>query len=252
MPTTTPLPDAALAYARAGWRVFPVRARGKRPLTPHGHHDATTDAGAIRDWWTRWPRANVGLPVPAGIVVLDLDSAEALQRLKARDLDLPSTVRATTGRGVHLWYRTGKAAVRNRVGLFDGVDVRAAGGYVVVPPSVHPSGSVYRWDVALDGAAISECPGWLLARVTQKASPAGRSAEEWHRKLSEPVEQGRRNQVLAQVAGFLFRRLPAACAAEMAACWAEVKLRPPLPEREVRRTIESIAGRELRRRGGAA
>lgn len=241
--------DHALGYVDAGWPVLPVRPRGKAPLTGRGLKDATRDRQTVVGWWRRWPDANIGLAVPAGLSVLDLDSDDALHRLKAEGKVLPATARARTARGYHFWYRT-PGPVRNRVDLLPGVDLRAAGGYVVAPPSIHPSGAVYRWEVPLDRSTLAEAPEWLSALLADCDGSPERPPGHWHRTISQPVPRGRRNQTLAEVAGLLFRRLPADVAAELALCWARVKLQPPLPEREVLRTIDSIAGRELRRQGG--
>ncbi len=246
------LADSALTYAAHGWRVIPLRPRGKEPLTPRGVKDATTSADTIHRWWRRWPDANIGLAISKGLLVLDIDSPEALHHLRAEDLDLPATARATTGRGLHIWFATGDVAVRNRVSIFPKVDVRAPGGYVVAPPSRHPSGRLYRWEVELRRSAIADCPEWLLERLTAERTPRGRSANGWQRRIATPVPRGRRNQTLAEVAGLLFRRLPAQVAAELAYCWAQVKMDPPLADAEIRRTLDSIATRELRRRRGGA
>lgn len=238
----------ALRYAEQGWPVLPVRARGKTPLTSHGVKDATTDAATIRNWWRRWPNANIGIALARDIVVVDVDSEEALQRLKHQDLGLPSTTTALTGRGRHSWYSTEGQAVKNGVGVLPGIDVRSEGGYVIVPPSVHRSGAIYHWKVPLHRDAISECPGWLLKRLEKHSRQGrGRLAKEWQELISKPVLEGRRNQVLTELAGLLLRRLPAEVATELAYCWAKVKLRPALPDDEVLRTIHSIASRERRR-----
>lgn len=239
--------DAADAYARSGWPVFPLKPRDKRPLTRHGVHDASCDVSRVTSWWARRPGANIGLAILRGLIVVDVDKPEAMGHLQAQDLTLPATVTATTGRGRHLWYSTGSVAVRNRVGLFPGIDIRAPGGYVVAPPSVHPNGSVYRWEVPLQRNRIAQAPEWLLGDLGESSSRPRKSADDWLQKLREPVLQGRRNQALAEISGLLFRYLPAQVAAELADCWAQARLSPPLPEREVQRTIESIAGRELHR-----
>ncbi len=248
MNSAPPLAAHALAYARAGRPGLPLRPCGKQPLSRHGVKDATTDADVIRSWWQRWPEANIGLAIPPGFVVVDVDAQDALDRLRADALPLPATAQATTGRRQHFWYATPGVVCRNRVGLLPGIDLRAPGGYVVAPPSVHPGGMLYRWVIEPSASTIAECPEWLLQRVAEPSQSRARSPEEWSRRIAGPVPKGRRNQTLAQVAGLLFRRLPARVAAEFALCWAQVKLSPPLPPGEVQRTIESIAGREVRRR----
>lgn len=42
--------DHALAYARAGLRVLPLRPGQKVPATKHGKDDATTNPDVIRGW----------------------------------------------------------------------------------------------------------------------------------------------------------------------------------------------------------
>jgi hypothetical protein len=248
---TYSLKDHALEYGYEGWQVLPLRPREKRPLTSHGVKDASTDPNTIREWWARWPYANIGLAVPAGLIVLDVDSREALAQMKAKGWELPCTSCAKTQKGWHLWYSIGEAEVGNRVGLRPGVDVRGRDGYVVAPPSVHPLGSHYHWKTEFDRDSIALAPDWLieLLQSTSKAAAPTDAANDWRRKVAEPVLAGRRNHTLAEVSGLLFRTLPAEIADELARCWAQVKLMPQLPEHEVRRTIDSIAGRELKRRG---
>lgn len=250
MRPSSALLEHALDYARAGLSVLPLRQRDKVPLTPRGVHDATTNLVVIRDWWRRWPGANIGLAIPPGVVVLDIDSPESFQFLHAQGFELPATVCSATARGEHHWYSTEGFRARNGVGLFPGIDLRAAGGYVVVPPSVHASGVTYRWKVPFKRSAVAPAPEWLLARLKHSSSSAAKHTHnEWAIKLRETVPAGRRNATLAEVCGLLLRKLPAEIAAELAVCWATVKLQPPLQDDELQRTLESIAGRELRRRG---
>ena len=62
MMADSPMLKAALAYAKKGKKVFPIKPRGKAPLTPHGFKNATIDPQQIRSWWTQWPEANIGMP----------------------------------------------------------------------------------------------------------------------------------------------------------------------------------------------
>jgi hypothetical protein len=252
------LRDWALVYGRAHWSVLPIRPRGKVPLTSQGVKDATSDLDLIASWWKQWPAANIGLAVPDGFVVVDIDSKEARDVLKAAGHDLPKTSWARTKKGWHLWYSTGGVTARNRVGVFPGVDLRGKNGYVVVPPSIHPSGHVYWWGAPLERHRITDAPQWVLQdrppRDDRCSGPSASFLErpnstptDWLTRLAQPVHEGRRNQALAEVAGFLFRRFQAEEAEHLARAWADRNLIPPLPAAEVERTIDSIAGLELRR-----
>ena len=68
--------DAAIEYASHGWAVFPLKSKGKDPLTAHGVKDATTNFDQIEKWWTKHPTANVAIAcgqVSGGLLVVDLD-----------------------------------------------------------------------------------------------------------------------------------------------------------------------------------
>ena len=45
--------------------------------------DATSNLDLISAWWKHWPAANIGVAVPDGFVVVDIDSTEARDALKA-------------------------------------------------------------------------------------------------------------------------------------------------------------------------
>ena len=181
----TQLRAAALAYAERGWRVFPLHgivncvctcgrtdcgSAGKHPLVRRGLYEATTDTRVIKEWWRRWRSANIGLATGAdsGIVVIDIDLPAALASLgKLIDLSIPRTLTGLTGGGgLHLVFSSGDAALGNSAGRLPGVDeelpgidLRANGGYIVAPPSVHRSGAPYAW---LDAdRAIAPAPPWL-------------------------------------------------------------------------------------------
>ncbi len=159
-----PLLTAALAYAARGWAVFPCQPRGKAPATAHGVHDASCDPAQIRRWWGVMPQANIGLACgPAGLVVLDLDGGDGLQSWEELRLAYgfaDDTVCSATGNGLHfLFAAPPDAQIGNSAGkLGPGLDVRARGGYIIAPPSVHPTGHVYAWDDAHHPDHIAPLP----------------------------------------------------------------------------------------------
>lgn len=187
---------AALSYAARGWPVLPLahpievdgRLRcscgridcprvGKHPhglLARHGVRDATTRAAAIEAWWAADPLANVGVALGpnrgGGLWALDVDPRHAGDRtlvaLVRERGPVGATLHAITGSGGdHFFFRwpsSGRVAGgAGRVGL--GLDVQAAGQYVVAAPSLHESGERYTW--ATDGDELLDAPAWLLALV---------------------------------------------------------------------------------------
>jgi Bifunctional DNA primase/polymerase, N-terminal/Family of unknown function (DUF5906)/Primase C terminal 2 (PriCT-2) len=168
-----PLIDFALQYAARGWRIFPLRPRSKLPLIARkaggrGFLDASADIKQITAWWTAHPSANIGLATGlSGLVVLDTDGAEGLaqlQELARRHGALPRTLCAKTGRegGFHIFFRgQGVKSTAGNKKQGDYLDIRGDGGYVVLAPSVHPSGKEYEW---VDSTMpIAEWPAWLGA-----------------------------------------------------------------------------------------
>jgi len=212
----TPLGVAARQYAARGFKVFPLAPRSKVPLfrqahpagSPerasckgtcgmdgHGVLDATDDIDRVTRWWAPASFANIGAAVPPGVVVIDVDPRHggdvSLARLIATYGALPETLQARSGGrdgGRHLWFRHpgGKLSTAGRPELA-GLDLRVAGNYVVVEPSVHPDGGTYRWvDPAVPVAAA---PGWLVDALRppvviyrpKRGSPVvgGESVADW-------------------------------------------------------------------------
>ncbi len=156
------LPGAAMAYARVGWHVFPLK--GKLPRTEHGFKDASTDLAIIRSWWSKWPKANVGIATGAcsGLIVVDQDGDAT------PPMGLPETITAKTARGRHLYFRyPGAIGNRTRINGLP-IDLRGDGGYVVAPPSVHESGILYKWINDPVDFPLAEVPASLFQWLTSK------------------------------------------------------------------------------------
>jgi hypothetical protein len=173
--------EVAISLARAGTPVFPCVAGEKRPLSPHGFRDATIEAAQVREWWERWPEANVAMPTGrwVGLVtydVLDVDvrkSGSGLPALKIlRGLGLvcgaAALVRTPSG-GYHLYYEPSVQRSGRMVGHF--LDFKARGGYVLVPPSLagSPTASPY---VLLEARPLGRSLDWEAVRRALGAVPA--------------------------------------------------------------------------------
>ena len=185
--------EAAIGYAKRGVRIFPVKWDGsKEPLTPHGFKDATFDEGTIRRWWSKWPNAWIGRPTGPDWFVLDVDDRSALAELETEHGFLPDTRRATTPRGGLHFYLRGETSCA-RGGLPQGIDVRGAGGYVVVPPS--PG---YEWQSEAD---VAEAPAWLMKLLNADDRRNGSAPP-----VAGVIAKGERNNTLTSMAGTMRRR----------------------------------------------
>ncbi len=181
--------EAALRYASLGLPTFPLRPGRKEPLVLpelgflRGLKDATTDPKRLERAWKLVPQANVGVVPPEEVLVFDGDDPQALQSLFLLSPSLVGAPRARTGSGgFHLWARTPpgygallSARARAVPGL--AVDLRGLGrSYLVAPPSRHPSGGSYSWEVPLSELKALPLPsssllGLLLPSRTQAPSP---------------------------------------------------------------------------------
>ena len=166
--------EQALALAASGVPVFPC-GPDKRPLVKKGFHAASTDEAQVRAWWSKWPDALIGRPA-AGLVVIDCDldpekkkdGAAELYELERVHGELPSTYTVRTRRGgLHRYFNAPEGAkVKCSADVLAyGVDVRADGGYVIVPPS--PG-----YTVEHDAPIADLPPAWikLLAGERKKES----------------------------------------------------------------------------------
>jgi hypothetical protein len=245
-------------YAAHGLRTLPLRPFTKLPLLPQWPERATTVAATISEWWSRWPTAGIGIATGAasGVIVVDIDPRhggdDTFAALERANGEAPPTWRCLTPGGLHLYFRHPGGHVGNRAGLWPGVDLRGDGGYVVAPPTMLADGRGYCWEAGHGPheLAASNAPTWLLERLHQEGATTPRSPGFWRQLVTDGVDEGGRNQAIAQLAGTLLRRrVDPYVTCELILAWNARRCRPPLPEQEVLRVLDSIARKEAMRRG---
>jgi hypothetical protein len=270
-----PMLDAALDYIHYGLALFPIwpalpakgggficgcgRSSCDRParhplgrLVPHGLKDASADAARIQHFWHCRPDANIGCATES-IVVIDIDPRHggALATVENAHGRLPPTwAAATGGGGSHIYFQAppAPALICNSTSkLGNGIDVRASGGYIVLPPSNHISGGHYAWQA---GCAPDQLPlAPLPASIKDVLETPNKARCAWHELASQEVEDGKRNTTIARFAGHLLRRyVDPRVALELLLAWNATHCQPPLSRTEVVCTVNSIAGKELKRR----
>jgi Bifunctional DNA primase/polymerase, N-terminal len=156
----------------------------------------------ITHWFESWPNANLGLVTGAvsDLVVIDLDNDEARLKLKGMlgDFDLSAIPRSRTGKGWQLFFKHPEATISNRAGVIPGLDVRGDGGYVVAPPSIHPNGKQYIWEVPINGH-LPKLPVELFKLISSPTSNGVRERFNTAGAL-RGVPEGQRDQMLFKLA----------------------------------------------------
>ena len=167
--------SAARAYLRRGFALLPLLPGDKRP-----HADVLkaaygrTEWKPLRDnpateqdvlkWFDIDPAANIGIITgepSGGLALADFDVNPIPEHL-----ELPRTPSVYTGRGQHLYFQAPGAKTRD---IVDGGgqklgEIKAEGGYVCAPPSLHESGRTYTWrpDFGLFDLPLATLPDWLF------------------------------------------------------------------------------------------
>jgi len=174
------MPVANCEPCKAG-HTTPAQMEACTCLTCHGFHAATADPDRLAEMLRLHPRGLLAVRTGAlsGIVVIDVDppGIETMRMLVGEGV-LPRTLAAVTGRGgYHLIYAHPGGKIMSGAGKGGpGVDVKADGGYVVTPPSVHPvTRRPYRW-LGSPGDDLTPLPGFWGERLRESTRPP-RSAQ---------------------------------------------------------------------------
>lgn len=205
--------DFALQYASRGWAIIPLwwqekgdcackrpdcDSEAKHPLSkivPSGVLEATTNQIIIKEWFRKFPKANIGIACgKSKLLVLDVDPRHggSLDVLPER---LPDTITVLTGGGgQHIYFSSNDQTLKN-CSIAPGIDVRCNASYVVAPPSVHKSGNSYEFEVSsgLDVPLVVP-PQWLLDLMKSHKEPIPVAPDE-------TILEGQRNDILTHWAG---------------------------------------------------
>ncbi|EEI27915.1 bifunctional DNA primase/polymerase domain protein [Corynebacterium glucuronolyticum ATCC 51867] len=208
----SPLGIAALGYTEWGLEVLPLD--GKRPRIHGGVNAATTDTEQVAEWWSKWPYANIGIRVPEGCLVVDVDPRNgglADYRRMFPHGSCPHTGRTFTGSGgLHLYFTLPyDGETRGKYGT--GIDLQGRGKFLVAPPSIHPTtGRAYAWWPFVPPEKWAPLPSWCYLDVYKPPRVAPREPLEIRRYKAQhaknpgagliravaEAQQGERNSLL--------------------------------------------------------
>lgn len=220
--------NTALRYAENGWAIFPVHSvnkngecscrnksckhKGKHPianLAPNGFRNATKEIGEIAAWWKKHPTANIGLATgkkSGNLLVVDIDQKPEKNEYGEEQweglciqhtgsaIGYPDTVESITGSGgkhIFFYYPENSIIKSRQKALGEAVDIRADGGYVILPPSIHVTGNVYSWELSSDPEDIdvAMAPDWLILQCQHRERPQPKNSPETIQLTPEKVNE---------------------------------------------------------------
>jgi len=255
--------EAALKYATRGWPVFPLwwpenggcacgkpdcSKPGKHPLgklVPKGKNNATTDPKIISGWWKQYPQANVAIVTgpESGLLAVDVDprngGEESWKKITAEVGTLPMTSTSRTGGGGwhHVLQHKGNNIKSTALTGYPGIDIKAKGGSIVAPPSLHISGQRYSWQISPDSTPPAQCPQWLMSLVTSYGSRSQKSKTA----DDDVINENLRNATLTSLAGSMRQRGMTVEEIETALLAVNARrCKPPLAVSEVRQIAKSV------------
>jgi hypothetical protein len=161
--TGSPTLTTAIAYLRRGWSVIPQQPRTKKAYVGWKEFQSRRPTEQeLQDWWNSFPDAGVAAicgPL-SGILVVDVDGAEAREELIRRLGSEPLAPKVLSGSGdpnrYHLFFQHPDLSTRaKKTPWHSNLEFRGHAGLVVAPPSLHRSGNRYRW---APGRSIEDLP----------------------------------------------------------------------------------------------
>ncbi len=203
--------DIASFYLSFGWSVIPLKPHSKHPLVKWKEFQsrlATEDE--VENWKRQFPKANIAIVTGkiSNLVVLDIDGQEGKDSVIRLGGIPDSTPIVRTGNGWQAYFAHPGCPVRNFVHKMPGLDMRAQGGYVVAPPSIHPNGRIYRWsrEPAVDSLFSPPFSLLRLLRPKSVSPPRFEGGEGQHATFQRQVQllaastEGVRNDQLNRAA----------------------------------------------------
>jgi hypothetical protein len=250
------LMQAALGYAARRLHVFPCAwieagacsckepdcdSPGKHPLTSRGLLDATANAAEVRDFWRKFPKANIAIRTGAesGIVALDVDEVDrAKPELKKLlpGYDFKNVPSQRTGKGWHFVFSHPGFHVKTGTKILPGMDSRGDGGYIIAAPSNHISGKQYHWKKPINGS-IPALPQALLAAINRSTN--GEAKPRFYNSIVwEGIPDGQRDDQLFRFACQMRNNGTPRELADRLMCEAAGRCKPRFPEADALKKVD--------------
>jgi len=143
------LKDIIQLYLDEGLNIIPVRFREKTPLVEWSKYQAKRVTNEdVNEWFSGDVGINVAIvcgKVSDNLVVVDSDDPRIYKKL-FNGIDRETLV-VRSGRGLHVYFKTDYPVGCFKIDIpnYGRVDIKGEGGYILAPPSLHPSGKTYEF-----------------------------------------------------------------------------------------------------------
>jgi len=245
------LRKTALLYLSKGWCVVPVHSKSSLVAWEEFQSKLPTKT-QVKNWFFEFNNIT-GVAIVcgkvSGVVVLDVDIENGADESLLKDI--PKTVSVATGKGKHYYFKYSKDRdIQTNLKVFDHIELRSNGTYVVAPPSKHINGKTYEWINSPDDTELSDVPEWLINSKQVEEKTIDNKSHDWERIIGG-VDEGERNTASASLIGKLLRHHPTYDWKDFV--WPMVQMindgnNPPIEENELRNTFESLVKKESLRR----
>ncbi len=236
----------ALGLTTFGFSIIPIDGKTKKPLIEwQKYQTIPATKEEIKDWFEKYPEAGIAIVTGkiSGICVVDIDPRNNQDWENALFIKYDTVSVKTGGGGYHYYFAYPKEGIKSHPGFIKGVDFKSDGGYVICPPSKHPSGETYEWIKSPSKAKILELPFGIKETIERSTL---NSPSTFDLSSLGGVPEGQRNEVAAKVVGKLLRNatqqdLPLVW--QLFISWNEKNI-PPMKESELKSVFDSIWTKE--------
>ncbi|MCT1177973.1 hypothetical protein EFL77_05575 [Pediococcus pentosaceus] len=254
--------NKALELAELGIASYPTK--DKKPLTPHGHYDATTEPKKLKQLFKHPSDINIRLNT-SHLIVLDVDrhaggknGIEKLYKLAEQHGNFFSETyfESTPHNGLHFFFKTNAKQLRDKTDLDNGLEIIA--DQIVIAPSIG-----YEPAKHMSFKDIKEAPMWLVDMAKVHPRHSAENSAQYNgikrygayllEEMAQGATTGQRNTYLTKMIGKMLYQGTAPKVVYEFACIANQHfVNPTLSDKELNKIFKSVLQRETKRLKGVS
>lgn len=177
----------------------------------------------------------------SGLIGIECDTPEGLAEIQSLELPVTVTVQSSEPFKLHFWFKPDTDCSEFAAFRFESAGITAdRGRYLLVPPALHPSGSVYAFLRSPEDTEVAVLPAEAYEEIVRRA---GKAELELRERLStDPaakISEGQRRQTIFRFAcSQQAFGVPISSILEAAHALNETRCSPPLSRRQVEAQVD--------------